>query len=110
MTDLPPDAPPANGNDEVDTLLAAFERRGREAEGLDLPQQQENTRTWVTIVIVSVFSAAVVVFALAAAIIAIWGDTERLEPMGSIIQILFGVISPIVTFILGYYFATRPQN
>lgn len=92
---------------EPTLLLAEFSQRLQDARGINIPQSQEQTRATVTRTIVRTFAFVVCVFAAAAAYTSIWGDLERLEPIGKVALVISGAISPVVTFILGYYFATK---
>lgn len=104
-------SPEQQATEALTVFLNEFVEREREAKTkINIPESQENTRVAVTLIIVKTYAWVVGIFAAAAAYTSIWGDMDRLEPIGKIALVLSGVISPIVTFILGYYFATKTKE
>lgn len=109
MDKSPPDiAPPSTDPDDI---IQTFALRETEAEKpFNIPANQEKTRQLVTLIVVWCFALIMGFFSLTAILVTLFFDITRLERLGQMIQIIAGVVSPVVTFIFGYYFATKEKS
>ncbi len=102
------DSPPAQ--DEALSALEIFFERNKEAGSLSFPEKQEITRSKITMWVIRTFCIVLGVFSVFVCGVGAWGDVTRLSAMSEMIQLILAAASPVVTFILGYYFATKGSD
>lgn len=96
--------------DDLEAALEKFSSRRKEANQLDLDHKKEDTRSGITKWVLRTFCILAGIFTVFVCGIAAWGDVTRLSAMSEMVQLLLSAISPVVTFILGYYFATKDSR
>lgn len=72
----------------------------------NLEKQREDTRTSFGKYIILTFCGVVAFFTVAGGV-AWFVDSSRLQPLIEFIQAIGAVITPIVGFVIGHYFATK---
>jgi hypothetical protein len=72
-----------------------------------LEAQREDTRSSFGNIIVRTFAASVCVFVLVGCGIAAFSDEAHLKSLINVVQAVGAIISPIVGFVIGHYFASK---
>lgn len=115
MTAQPPEASKPEplkivpAHDGTEEALANFSKRSKIATGLDLDGKKEETRSHITKWVLGTFCVLISVITIFVCGISAFGEVARLSAMSEMVQLLLAAISPVVTFILGYYFATKGE-
>jgi hypothetical protein len=70
-------------------------------------ESQEGTRSLTTLIIIILYVASVALLVVASLWIATFGDPERLINLKLTDDLIKGLLLPVVTFVLGFYYAGK---
>lgn len=98
----------SDDGDIVNNFLAQYEEVHTEADSTT--QHQNRTRNHVTRLILWFFVLMMACFTLSICGIVIWGEPYRAVLLLEMATTIISIVTPIVTFILGYYYATKAAN
>ena len=95
--------------DTLDDALDRFFAHENEVDG-ELETRREGTRNHITRVVLWAFAGLIGLFALSLCYLCVFGDVSRVPLLLESTKTLTGIVTPIVTFILGFYYATKAAN
>ena len=114
MSETPPKEPNIRvvSKDPKAALDRALERFFDQETEVDaeLKTSREDTRNHITKVILWAFAAFIILFSASLCYLSVWGDINRIPVLLEATKTVASIVTPIVTFVLGFYYATKAAN
>ena len=103
---------PIDQKKDLDSLLSDLTKAAQEVRGWKdkkdenpLDHKREDARHALGNIIVSTFAGIIVIFAVTGSIAALYSDDEHMKSFLSVVQTVGSILTPVVTFIMGYYYS-----